>query len=495
MASSLPVEKPGRYWGDDDWNALLRQSSGWVNVKNYGAVGDGVTDDTAAIQAAIDDVGGSGGGVVSLPAGTFIVVDLRMLARVTVAGAGPGATTIKAKPGMAAADRTVDAAANAYGGVVMFYNDYGASPVADIGVCDLTIDGNWATQTLAGAKNLWGIYFNKVTRPVVRNIHVRDCLNHGITFKESTYGRVLDCLAEESGRNLEPSFGGSAGGDGVCMLSQCYDNQIARCVAVSSGSIGFEDEGRFGAYLAANRNRRNLWTDLVSVGSGDHNFLSLFTDDAVWENCVSIGGGTNGFNIVGTRRTRIFGARVSGPANHGIWVRPEVFGANGTNTDLLISDAVITDTGGMGIRIEDAKRAHVSAVVRGVSGQHAVNVGLSTTLPSTGVTVELDYDGTVGAQAQYGIYAYNATDLSIQGSRVNSCSTHNVLVTGTAGGVSGLMVHGNRSTASTGKGLEVSGGVLAAGTSIASDNYLVGNGASSAAVVAGFAASAGNLAP
>ena len=39
-----------------------------VNVVDYGAVGDGVTDDTAAIQAAIDAMNTAGGGTVYLPA-------------------------------------------------------------------------------------------------------------------------------------------------------------------------------------------------------------------------------------------------------------------------------------------------------------------------------------------------------------------------------------------------------------------------------------------
>jgi polygalacturonase len=44
-----------------------------VSVKDFGAVGDGVTDDTAAIQAAIDSVNSAGGGVVSVPQGTYMI--------------------------------------------------------------------------------------------------------------------------------------------------------------------------------------------------------------------------------------------------------------------------------------------------------------------------------------------------------------------------------------------------------------------------------------
>lgn len=55
-------------------------SSTVVNVKDtpYGAHGDGIADDTAAIQKAVDAVGGTGG-TVMIPAGTYLVDAIQMI--------------------------------------------------------------------------------------------------------------------------------------------------------------------------------------------------------------------------------------------------------------------------------------------------------------------------------------------------------------------------------------------------------------------------------
>lgn len=55
-----------------------------LNALDFGAKGDGVTKDTAALQSALDACGTNGGGTVSLPEGIFLTGSLQLRANTTL---------------------------------------------------------------------------------------------------------------------------------------------------------------------------------------------------------------------------------------------------------------------------------------------------------------------------------------------------------------------------------------------------------------------------
>ena len=57
-----------------------------VSVKDFGARGDGFTDDTYAIQSAINYVADMGGGIVRVPVGVYLVSNITIYGDISLEG-------------------------------------------------------------------------------------------------------------------------------------------------------------------------------------------------------------------------------------------------------------------------------------------------------------------------------------------------------------------------------------------------------------------------
>lgn len=78
--------------------ATTQLSDGIVNVKGYGAVGDGKTDDTIAIQKAVDFAASKGGGIVFLPPGKYIITStITYTDKIKLRGSGQDVSIINVK--------------------------------------------------------------------------------------------------------------------------------------------------------------------------------------------------------------------------------------------------------------------------------------------------------------------------------------------------------------------------------------------------------------
>ena len=110
-------------------------ANAFISVAMFGAIGDGITDDGPAIQAAMDRVAEMGGGVCLLPPGVFMTgQELKVPSFVHLHGAGIDVATIKA---MATLSQALDVITNKK-------NNKASRTDFDTGihVTHLTVDGN-----------------------------------------------------------------------------------------------------------------------------------------------------------------------------------------------------------------------------------------------------------------------------------------------------------------------------------------------------------------
>jgi hypothetical protein len=149
-----------------------------ISVKDFGATGDGVTDDTAAIQAAIDAVFTLyGGGRIWFPVGSYRISQVKLKTKVVLQGESWKSALL-----------SVDA--NSQSSMVTTYD----TSVTNAGIDTFFVNGNKANQS----GNVDAIDLNNASvtgahRNFVRNVFVYEAKRHGV-LNRSQHASIQDSM-------------------------------------------------------------------------------------------------------------------------------------------------------------------------------------------------------------------------------------------------------------------------------------------------------------
>jgi Pectate lyase superfamily protein len=180
------------------------------NVKAYGAVGDGVRDDTAAFNSALTALTTAGGGVCLVPKGTYIISASGITSKVTsgvhLAGVGRGASILKIA-GMPTGNLLVCNGDNwSVQNLTLDLQDY--YPARNLTAISCK-GSNWRVANCSiirqgrlgmsvGTGHKWSIEGNYISKTDDHNAGVQSILTSGA----STNARIIDNVCEGSGMNL-----------------------------------------------------------------------------------------------------------------------------------------------------------------------------------------------------------------------------------------------------------------------------------------------------
>lgn len=200
-----------------------------ISVKEppYNAVGDGNADDTTGIQATIDAVGATGGGVVFFPPGTYKITDKLTVDddNVTLAGTGTSSQIVMA----AGSDMQVLR-------VNTTADDTGAVVVRNFTMRDLYVDHNGDEQASAGSGINSCLTAWQTISITFQNVYVYMPLDGGITPISCLDIRIKDCTVEKVVWSLAGNGINVTGGTGAGDVDT--DVVVEGCIIKDNNDIG-----------------------------------------------------------------------------------------------------------------------------------------------------------------------------------------------------------------------------------------------------------------
>lgn len=286
-------------------------ATGSVNVRDFGAIGNGQTDDTAAIQLAIDSVAIDGGTVI-IPAGTYLVsVPILVRNNVSVIGSGIGNTVLKVP------DNHND---ELFG---VLRTPFGESTV-NVYVANLTLDGNRRNQQSGehfgfycgvepgNPESDFDIYVEHVEthhftgygfdpHELTTRLYLINCISHhngldGFTLDGIADSVISGCISYENDRH------------GFNIVTNTNFNLFQNCVVRGNYENGFTvQNGSENNQISNNMAYRNHGDGIYIAGVADNAILNNY----VAENLAY------GIRVRGCPRTSIIGNRLHSNSQRG----------------------------------------------------------------------------------------------------------------------------------------------------------------------------------
>jgi hypothetical protein len=263
----------------------------WLNVKTYSAKGDGTSDDTAAIQAAVD-AASSAGGTVYIPGGTYRLTDQIVVHNgVSIVGDGPTASVLQ------------QTSATAHG---IYGKDLRHVSISSLGV----------TGPGPASGTMSGIYLEPVDVVALNYVSMRDLRVqnfggdgiHVVRTIVSVFDRILAATNGGYGISLPAPDDTGAGGTS-CVLNACYGNgnltggfrihrmsytSLNGCAADSS-PVGYQIDLSYGVTL--NGCGAEDCVTGIEINGGGGNLITGGVIYASRGTCVHITGGATGCGV------------------------------------------------------------------------------------------------------------------------------------------------------------------------------------------------------
>ncbi|MDN4546184.1 glycosyl hydrolase family 28-related protein [Pseudomonas sp. C32] len=337
------------------------------NVRDFGAKGDGITDDTAAIQRAIDAAAAAGGGQVYAPTGTYIVSGgeepsdgcLMLKSNVYLYGDGMGATTVKVADG--SDTKITGVIRSAYG-----------EQTHDFGVSNLTIDGNrdnttgkidgWFNGYIPGEAG----YDSNVT---LDSVEIKDCSGYGFDPHEQTVNMVI--------KNSVSHGNGLDGFVADFLSDSTFENNVAY------------DNDRHGFNIVTSTHDFTLTNNVAYSNGGNGIVVQRGSEDIPSPSNITITGG-----------------EVYGNGAEGVLIK--------LSSEVTVSGVDIHDNASAGIRIYGSN--HVEIIDNTLN-----NNSLGSPVPEI---IIQSYNDTLGVSGKY----FNGSDNTLQGNVIigSNLSTYGI---------------------------------------------------------------------